>query len=298
MTKRKTHAQFVDQANNKHNNKYIYISRYFNDSTKISVKCPIHGIFKQSPGSHLSGCGCPKCAIAYTSNLLRKTNEHFLIKANIVHRDLYLYLEEYKGAKKKIKITCKTHGVFMQTPDKHLQGNGCPKCAGRVRKTKSEFINEAIDVHGDKYLYPGNYINARTDIAIECKKHGIFLQVPDVHLNGSGCPTCSSNSSIPEMQWLDSLGIPNDNVHRHCRIYLNNSYIKPDGFNPKTNTIYEFYGDYFHGNPLVFHPDTINKKNKKRCGDLYNETMKRENMIKNAGYNLVFIWESEWKNEN
>lgn len=294
MRLRKTHVQFVDQANKIHGGKYTYPETYAGDTVKIGIECPIHEIFYQQAASHLQGCGCPECARDCRRKLFSKSSEDFLKQARIVHGDRYEYLEEYHGARSKIRIACKIHGVFSQTPGKHLQGNGCPKCAGRMRKTKEQFVSEAIEVHSSKYTYPGEYINARTDIAIECLKHGIFLQVPDVHLNGVGCPTCSSNASKPEMRWLDSLGIPNDNTHRHCRIYIGNSYIKPDGFDPDTMTIYEFYGDYFHGNPRMYSSDTINQKSGKRCGDLYWATMKREEIIKKAGYKLVSIWESDF----
>jgi len=298
MGSKKTHFQFTEQANKVHHNKYKYIDIYCGDSIKIGIECPIHGIFKQVPSSHLQGCGCPSCAKEYRQSLLMKSNEDFINKANIVHNNKYVYLESYKGAKTKIRIHCKIHNIFTQTPDKHLQGNGCPRCAGIIKKTKLQFVKEAIIIHGNKYTYPGEYINARTDIEILCDKHGSFWQNANAHLKGSGCPTCSSNSSKPEMKWLDSLNIPNDNAHRHCRIYINDSYIKPDGFDPKTNIIYEFYGDYFHGNPKIYSAETLNHKNKKKCGDLYKETIEREEMIKNAGYKIVSIWESDWKNKN
>lgn len=89
---------------------------------------------------------------------------------------------------------------------------------------------------------------------------------------------------------------PNYNKHRHCRIYINNSYIKPDGFDPITNTIYEFYGDYFYGNPSACDLEKINHKNGKTFREIYENTLKREKLIKDAGYNLIYIWESDWKN--
>jgi len=296
MKLRKTHQQFVDQANKVHDGKYTYPENYAGDAVKINIVCPIHGIFRQVPSSHLQGCGCPKCANDLRSKFFIHSHDEFVIKANIVHNNKYKYIDQYKGAFCKIEIECPVHGIFLQRAGKHLVGDGCPKCAGTMRKTKEQFVIESAIVHNDKYKYPGEYKNARTDIAIECPKHGIFFQVPDVHLNGAGCPTCSSNSSKPEMKWLDSLGIPNDNVHRHCRIYINDSYIKPDGFDPIMNTIYEFYGDYFHGNPKIYDPNKINDKNGKTFGQLYQNTIIRETLIKSAGYNIVSIWESDWNN--
>jgi hypothetical protein len=38
-------------------------------------------------------------------------------------------LVEYKGNKTKVKIICKKHGIFEQTPNGHCDGRGCPACA-------------------------------------------------------------------------------------------------------------------------------------------------------------------------
>lgn len=43
--------------------RYEYdLSNYVNMMSKISIKCPIHGWFKQITSNHLGGSGCPKCA--------------------------------------------------------------------------------------------------------------------------------------------------------------------------------------------------------------------------------------------
>jgi hypothetical protein len=296
MGKQLTHEQFVERAQEKHNNKYTYPDLYIKGYIKINIKCPIHGLWLQRPYSHLHGFGCPKCANEYTSLFFIKDKQKFIDEANIKHNFKYKYLDEYQGSHKKIKITCQSHGDFLQTPDKHLNGgNGCPHCFGNVKKTTQQFINEANIVHNYRYTYPGQYINARTNIDIKCIIHGIFQQVPDVHLNGCGCPSCAiKNVSKPETKWLDYLGVPNNNNYRQLRIKIGHSYIKPDAFNPITNTIYEFYGDFWHGNLKVLNPKDINKTNKISYGKLYLKTMERERLIKEHGYNLVTIWETDW----
>lgn len=39
----------------------------------------------------------------------------------------------------------------------------------------------------------------------------------------------------------------------------------------------------------------INPKNKKTFGELYKETQIRKKAILNAGFNLIEIWDSDWK---
>lgn len=54
---------FINELIHIHNNKYDYsLVDYKNNSTKITVICPLHGEFFITPAQHLKGCGCPKCA--------------------------------------------------------------------------------------------------------------------------------------------------------------------------------------------------------------------------------------------
>ncbi len=69
---------------------------------------------------------------------------------------------------------------------------------------------------------------------------------------------------------------------------------KADGYCQQTNTIYEFHGDYWHGNPMKFKSDIFNESTMCTMGTLYQKTLNKENVIKDLGYNLVTIWESDY----
>jgi hypothetical protein len=57
-----------------------------------------------------------------------------------------------------------------------------------------QFIENAIEVHGDKYDYSKViYKNCDTKIIITCKEHGEFLQTPYKHLLPQGCRKCGNN---------------------------------------------------------------------------------------------------------
>ena len=59
------------------------------------------------------------------------------------------------------------------------------------RKTTEQFIEKAIEKHGDKYDYSKvDYKGCFIKIIIICKKHGEFLQTPDGHIQGAGCSLC------------------------------------------------------------------------------------------------------------
>lgn len=194
--KRKTTEFFVEEAKNVHGNKYDYSKvKYVVSTQPVIVTCPIHGDFFQSPKSHLNGHGCPVCG-----NSVKKTTEEFIEHASKIHGDKYDYSKtKYITCKEKLRIICSEHGEFWQLPNNHLKGQGCPRCRNNrlsqlFSKTNEDFIKEAHQIHGDRYDYSKvNYNNSKKKVIIICSNHGEFLQTPDDHLNGCGCPRCSES---------------------------------------------------------------------------------------------------------
>lgn len=143
----------------------------------------------------------------------KKTIEEFINEANDVHDGKYDYsLSVYRGRNEKMKIICPIHGDFWQTPNHHLHGNGCPKCAIYFRSwnnrlTTDKFIEKAKDLHGDDYDYSKvEYKTSKERVEIICRKCGeTFYQKPNDHLNGKGCPYC--NNSHLETQVMRMLVI-------------------------------------------------------------------------------------------
>lgn len=57
--------------------------------------------------------------------------------------------------------------------------------------TTEEWIQKAKAIHGDRYDYSKTeYVNKDIPVEIICSEHGSFMQIPYVHLRGSGCPIC------------------------------------------------------------------------------------------------------------
>ena len=194
MEKTKT---FIEKSKKIHNDKYDYSKVvYKNIDTKV---CPEHGEFWQTPYNHLKGHGCPKCGkIKMWDKRIKKTTEEFIKKAKEVHGNKYDYSKvQYKNPKTKVCIICPEHGEFWQTPDSHLHGCKCPKCAGTKKLTTEEFIKKAKEVHGDKYDYSKvQYVNNNTKVCIISHKtnphtgfeYGEFWQTPKNHLKGQDMP--------------------------------------------------------------------------------------------------------------
>ena len=185
---------FIQKAQFVHGDTYGYDkAEYVKSNQKITITCPIHGDFKQTPNNHLNGHGCPKCR--HDSD--RSNTENFIEQAKLVHGGKYSYEKsEYVKNNTKLTITCPVHGDFEQIPKQHLNGHGCPSCKfDSYRSNTDEFIQKAKSVHGDTYGYDKvEYLGAHSKITINCKKHGDFQQSPNDHLKGHGCPNCKNES--------------------------------------------------------------------------------------------------------
>ena len=124
----------------------------------------------------------------------KKSNNEFIREVQLIHHNRYDYSKvKYINNKSKVCIICPDHGEFWQIPSDHLNGKGCPQCAGNVRYNKDTFVEKAKNIHNDRYDYSKvQYVNAHTKICIICTEHGEFWQTPNNHLNGNGCPLCKN----------------------------------------------------------------------------------------------------------
>ena len=294
---------FVTKSKLIHNNFYDYSKTIYKKAKeKLIITCPLHGDFSQQACNHLSGQGCPKCGTSSISSKKLKNIDWFIENSKNIHGNNYSYEQtEYRNNKTKLTIICKLHGPFMQTPSSHInQQHGCPicgilKCSDHNRKLHDQFVCDAINVHGNKYSYElSNYQGNKTKVEILCEIHGSFFQRPKNHTTlKQGCPKCvSSWYSKMENDWLTFIGVPEDRLYRNVYVKLNDGrHIRADGF--YNNTVYEFWGDMWHGNPLVY-PSGVNPVTGEKFEILYQKTMDKIKRIKDSGYKLIDIWEKDW----
>lgn len=300
-TKKLTPAEFVLRARVTHGDKYDYANVTFkNVRERVEIGCPEHGIFHQVAYAHYSGQGCNKCGRERQNARTKFNTEIFIEKAKAVHGDRYDYSRvEYLTARKHVEIGCKEHGYWRVVPDSHLRGYDCPRCGdektGRsLVHSLDKFLLRAKRIHSDRYDYSlVAYKNARSHVDIICREHGVFRQVPDVHLNrAGGCPRCLDRWK-DQNDWLASLGVPDDQQHRQVRLKLSDdSTVIVDGYDPVTKTVYEYWGTYYHGHPEYF------SRGRTYYGTEFKELFRRTEVkiakLKASGYNLVDIWEHDW----
>ncbi|HUS49715.1 MAG TPA: hypothetical protein VMZ91_06090 [Candidatus Paceibacterota bacterium] len=254
--KKSTTKEFIEKARKVHNKKYDYsLVDYKNTDFKIKISCKKHGVFEQAPYYHLKGSGCPKCC-----KNKKSTTKEFIEKSEKIHNKKYDYsLVDYKNNSTKVKIICKTHGVFEQKANGHLSGKGCSRCARCKKLTTEEFVDKSKKIHKNKYDYNKVvYINSDSKIIIICPKHGDFSQVAYGHSVGIGCPNCQESHG--ERSIVNILAENNINFIRQKR-FSNCKYknVLPfDFYIPKYNTCIEYDGKqhtksvkYFGGNKTL-----------------------------------------------
>jgi very-short-patch-repair endonuclease len=243
-----TNEEFIDKLKMIFGNKINYDKiEYKSQNHKVTINCSKHGDSLKFPQSLLRGSGCNKCEIKN----FKIDASLFTERANVVHNFKYDYSSlEYVNDRTKVKIICKKHGLFLQTPNTHLSGSGCPICSGRYNYTNSEFIEKSKKIHYDKYEYPNcNYKNAHTKVKILCKKHGVFTQNPSCHLQGQGCPSCKESKGeifINEYLVKREIKFIRQKTFNKCK---NKSLLYFDFYLPELNLCIEYDGE-FHYKPI------------------------------------------------
>lgn len=318
--KPKSREKFIEDAVAVHGDFYDYsLVEYKRNDVNVMIICNIenHGKFTQLPTVHLCGGGCPKCASKKISDTKIFSQDDAIANFKKVHGNKYDYSRVvYTGNRNKIKIRCIEHNfIFDIFPSNHARGAECAKCAkvsGNAKHketnqnkrdagikpynfgSKEQFIANAEQVHGKRYDYSKvEYKGILEKIEIICPKHKkSFWQLPTVHIGKKrGCPICGKQISHMSTQWLDSLNVPDQ--FREYR--LPEMKTRPmDGYDPKTNTVYQFHGDFYHGNPILYDENDINRKNGKTYGYLYSRTCEFDQQIRDHGYNLIIMWEYDW----
>lgn len=215
MSKRYTTEEFIEKARRVHGDAYDYSHVVYVDSvTPVEIICPFHGPFRQRPAMHLMGTGCNECGKMKTKAALSDDKDKFVTKARDIHGEKYDYsLVDYQGSDVKVEIICPIHGLFLQTPHMHLQGQECPVC-GRIKSDENRkkglavFLEQARAVHGDKYDYSRvDLIRRDWKVCIVCPEHGEFWQSPGNHvLQRQGCPLCArktvANKITKDTEWF------------------------------------------------------------------------------------------------
>lgn len=189
-SKRKSHEQFIMELR-EINSKVIVLGEYTNNKTKILCECRDCGNrWEMIPQNLLRGQGCPKCGRIRATNKNKKTQEQFVIELR-QKNPLVLLVGKYINSSTKVEVECKRCKYRWQAnPMDLLGGHGCPKCAGSIKKTHSQFCDELHKVLPS--IEPlEEYQSANKKIMVKCAVCGYawFVRPHDL-LRSKGCSIC------------------------------------------------------------------------------------------------------------
>lgn len=173
--KNRTKDEWIKLFKNVHGNRYKYdeITTIINNTTKIPIICPKHGVFWQTPADHLSGSGCVKCYLE--SN--KKDISQFIEDAEEVHGKRYDYSKvKYIDNTTKVCIICSKHGEFWQRPITHINGrSGCPKCRTSILE---ESVLKMLNDNKIEYIYQKPFTDKKYPLFLDfyLPKHNIAIE--------------------------------------------------------------------------------------------------------------------------
>jgi hypothetical protein len=119
----------------------------------------------------------------------------------------------------------------------------------------------------------------------------ISEQMKQTRRSGKIKSTITSKKEREIVSLLRSLNIEVINSFRVdskvCDIYI-----------PSLNLIIEYNGDYWHCNPNKYEADYFNQKKNEYAKDIWEYDSNKLELIRNYGYNLEVVWESDLKTDN
>ena len=192
-----------------------------------------------------------------------KTHEQFvkdIRKRNPFIKNI-VFLSEYKHSLKPIKCFCTTHSQeFLCTPKAlYKRRTGCKSCMGNISRISIECFE---------------FIMLALNINIQ---HGYN------HIDGE---FCIPSSSPADGKFDGAITQLTDNLHNLFTI----KHIVPNSL----ETIIEYNGYWTHGNERIDKPDKLIVHGRK-CKDQWAHDNKKYNKYYQAGYNVIVIYEKDYK---
>lgn len=134
------------------------------------------------------------------------------VQNRIYNKNLITIIGEYTNTHTKTLCNCDICGYRWEaTPDKLLQGRGCPSCSKRITGSKEE-LQKKLNTLDKNITVIGDYVNRNTPILCKCNICGYTWKVrPYDILNKQGCPKCNK-CVVTEEEVLQRIYSKNPNI--------------------------------------------------------------------------------------
>lgn len=209
---RLTQDSFIERAKKIHGDKYDYSkSVYKNTGTKITIICPEHGEFLQSPNKHtVRKQGCRKCALIKNGKNAAKPNKN---NSLINHKEIILEWsnknnlkpEDYcQNSGQKVWWTCKKCSKDWEAKicDRVTNKSGCAYCNGnwvayernRLSDSRQDLCEEWDYNKNVKYCPDTISAGSNKKIWWICNKCNESYESSVCNrVAGNGCPKCRTS---------------------------------------------------------------------------------------------------------
>jgi hypothetical protein len=184
----------------------------------------------------------------------KKTVDEFIIEASTIHNCKYDYSKVvYNNSSENVIITCKIHGDFLKSPQKHLAGQGCRICNGYIALNQNSFLERSNKKHGGLYDYSKAEIKSKKDkVIIICRIHGEFEQLPGNHIKGQGCPNCAQilktqSQRYSTEEFVNSVSLIHGKKYDYTKVNYINSQTKVEIICPIHSSFYMKPNSHYNG---------------------------------------------------
>jgi hypothetical protein len=255
--------------------------------------------------------GCPYCSgllfCEHDSLLARRddVSKEWDYERNIRGPETYKYTSREIVHWKCPEGECDCHLWETTIYHRTINGSGCPYCSksgAKICPHNNLLIHNpdlCVEWSPSNELTPDKYAR-RSDYKAEWKcrscSHCWKARIAD-RTGGpqSGCPACSKSGWSKKQLLYIRFAEVRDKTTIQCHpseFHIPTTRYHADGYSPELNKIYEFYGDYYHGNPMVYAPS--DKGISKTMGELLLKNIKREIRIRSLLFDMEIVWESWW----
>ena len=264
------------------------IGEYTNSSTQVDCICKDGHPCNPNPNNINNGHGmCRICSGCDSETAKQNFYDNIKILGGTV-------IGEYTNSSTRVDCICKDGHPCKPAPGDIQQGHGmCRICSGTDLETAKQNFYTNIENLGGTVI--GEYKGKDTPVNCICKNGHNCKPAPGGIQQGHGmCRRCcnSRGYSKKAISWLNSISNTIQHAENGGEFKIPNIG-KVDGIDHETNTVYEYYGCFWHGCPKCFKSDYMNPINYKTASELYNKTIERSLAIRNAGYNLIEMWECD-----
>ena len=282
--KRKHAQKFIEESFNKSG--YKVLEEYVDSKSHMRTECPKGHTYTTTWNDFQQGCRCPFCSGRAPSmdTMIDKFEKNGFTVVST----------KPSGCRSKVRVVCERGHIHNVSPGYLSKGIGCKLCLTESKRTPFDQVVKEFNESGFIVLSK-EYVSAHTPLVVECKNgHTIRKRLISVR-EGKECYQCTRKSrSKVSQRWLDGLEIPP--LQREITLSVGGDRIRVDAFSPETNTVYEFLGDYWHGNPSTKNLQEVNEISGRTFQELYSQTFQRFDKLRAAGFNIIYVWENDFKN--